>query len=78
MFNIFNSHVLIEIGEAIGNVKRKVVKEKSYGEAVEQAFRRHLAQGRGLDLRPADCQFSRPQDAAIDVEFRVIEEESNG
>ena len=43
MFNIFNSNVFIEIGEAIGNVKSKIFRRRRDTDAVEQAFRKWLA-----------------------------------
>ena len=50
MFNIFNSNVLVEIGEAIGNVRTKAIRRRSVGDLVDQAFRRRLQDRQSLEI----------------------------
>ena len=58
MFNIFNSNVFIEIGEAIGNVGRKArsrLKRRSNPELVDRASRRQLKA----------CKFELPDEPGV-------------
>ena len=75
MFNIFNSNVFIEIGEAIGNVGRKArrrLKRRSQPEMVDCAFRRQLKACR-FELPDEPGMYVEPADEdVIDVEFRVL------
>lgn len=73
MFNIFNSSVFIEIGEAIGNVGRKAFRRKrGDAELVDKIFRRRLDENRGLTLPLDGIPRVSCDDQAIDAEFRVL------
>ena len=50
MFNIFNSNVFVEIGEAIGNIRNKALRHRSAAELVDQAFRRRLKERESLEI----------------------------
>ena len=72
MFNIFDSNVFIEIGEAIGNVRKKI-KRRSNPELVDRIFRKRLAQiSVELPLEPG--RVCEPVGDTIDVEYRLLDE----
>jgi len=73
--NIFNSNVFIEIGEAIGNVKSKVYRRRRDTGAVEQAFRKWLADSPRLKLPRVDCALDYPDDMTIEGTFRLLADE---
>ena len=75
MFNFFNSNVFMEIGEAIGNVKDKVLGRRSPTAAVEQAFQKWLLESGRLKLRTADDAVGYPDDTTIEGSFRVLVDE---
>jgi len=75
MFNIFNSNVFIEIGEAIGNLGRKVFKRRTHADELDEAFRRHLQSPISLDMPSRTEAPSKPGDIVIEGVFRVVEEE---
>ena len=72
MFKIFNSNVFIEIGQAIGNVRRKL-KKRSDPELVDRLFRKKLKEY-SLELPDAPGRFMEPEDEVIDVEYRVLQD----
>ena len=75
MFNFFNSNVLIEIGEAIGNVGKKIRRRRGHADEMEASFRRYLAAP--LELHPP-CPGERPrapEGIVIEASFRVLDEE---
>ena len=78
VFNIFNSNVFIEIGEAIGNVgrtARKKLKRRSNPELVDRAFRRQLKACK-FELPDEPGMYVEPdEEDVIDVEFRVLNDE---
>lgn len=73
MFNIFNSNVLIEIGEAIGNLGRRV-KKRSNPELVDRIFRKRLSQT-AIELPSSPGRFTEPKGEVIDVTYRIINDE---
>jgi hypothetical protein len=73
MFNIFNSNVFVEIGEAIGNLGRKV-RRRSNPELVDRLFRKRLAQT-SVELPIAPGRFAEPEGDVIDVEYRILDDE---
>ena len=75
MFNIFNSNVLIEIGEAIGNLGKKVFKRRTHADELDEAFRRHLQSPISLDMPDRTEALCKPGEIVIEGVFRVIDEE---
>jgi len=76
MFNIFNSNVFVEIGEAIGNVGRKAFRRRtSNPELVDEAFRRRLRRATPVEVPLAPDPMAEPDDEVIDVEYRVLDDE---
>ena len=75
MFNIFNSNVFIEIGEAIGNLGRRVFKRRTHADELDEAFRRHLQSPLSLDMPDRTEVLCKPGDIVIEGVFRVIDEE---
>ena len=75
MFNIFNSNVFIEIGEAIGNLGRRVLKRRTQADELDEAFRRHLQSPISLEIPDRDEALRTPEDIVIEGVFRVIDEE---
>jgi hypothetical protein len=65
MFNIFNSNVLIEVGEAIGNIKQKLT-GGGHGSLVDDLYQKQLEQ---------PSRFTFDPDEVIDGEFRVLPKE---
>jgi len=77
VFNIFNSNVLIELGEAIGNVRKKLFQCRSHAEELDKSFRRHLLDPLPINLPDINEQISKPDDDVIEGVYRVIEEEED-
>lgn len=75
MFNIFNSNVIVEIGEAIGNIKRKLFPRRSHADELDEAFRHHLQDPYPIILSDKNEGVSKPGDIVIEGVFRVIEKE---
>jgi hypothetical protein len=77
MFNIFNSNVFVEIGEAIGNVGKRLLSRGSHAETLDQAFRRALQDPLPLHLRlPNQAEKPvKPEEIVIEGSFRVLDEE---
>ena len=76
MFNIFNSNVMIEIGEAIGNIGNKLFKKpKRNAEIVDQAFRNRLTSGTLPSLNLGDSAEEVDAEDVIDASFRVLDKE---
>ena len=75
MFNIFNSNVFVEIGEAIGNVGKKFLRRRSHADEMEESFRRHLAAPLEVHLPAPGETPPGPRGIVIDATFRVIDEE---
>ncbi len=75
MFEIFGSNVFVEIGEAIGNVKRKVFRKRADPRAIEQAFQRWLAESDLPSLRSRDSAVAYPDVDVIDGTFRTVTDE---
>ena len=75
MFNIFNSNVFVEIGEAIGNVSRRLLRRPSHAQTLDEAFRRHLGDPLPLHLTERAGEPRRPNDNVIEGTFRIIDEE---
>ena len=74
MFNIFNSNVFVEIGEAIGNVGRKALRRKlSNPQLVDEAFRRRLERAPEVEIPLTSGPVVEPDDDVIDVEYRVLD-----
>ena len=75
MFNIFKSNVFIEIGEAIGNLGRKVLRRRTHADDLDEAFRRHLASPLSLKMPDRTEVPRKPGGIVIEGVFRVIDEE---
>ena len=77
MFNIFNSRVFVEIGEAIGNVGRRLFAGGSNAESLDEAFKRALQDPLPMHLQPPDKTASpeRPNEFVIESNFRVLDPE---
>jgi len=75
MFNIFNSNVFIEIGEAIGNLGKKVFRRRTHADELDEAFRRHLQSPISLKMPDRKEALSKPEEIVIEGAFRVIDEE---
>ena len=75
MFNIFNSNVFIEIGEAIGNVGKRLFPRRSHAEALDEAFRRNLRDPLPLHLTDQAGDSAKPSEIVIEGNYRVIDEE---
>lgn len=74
MFNFFSSNVFIEIGEAIGNLGRKV-KRRSHPEMVDKLFRKMLKE-LALELPQTPGKLVKPDEGkAIEVEYRILDDE---
>ena len=72
MVNIFNSHVLNEVGEAIGDVGNKVFNpRRARAELVDEIFRRRLGTARQFYLPQSD-DFIEGNDEFIDVSYRIL------
>ena len=73
MFNIFNSNVFVEIGEAIGNVSEKVFQRRSAADSVDKAFHKRLNEAGRMDIPILDESCQYPDEEVIDVPFVVLE-----
>ena len=72
MFNIFNSNVFVEIGEAIGNVSEKVFQRRSAADSVDKAFHKRLNEAGRIDIPTLDEPCEYPDEEVIDVPFVVL------
>ncbi|MHB0859331.1 MAG: hypothetical protein ACYC5M_17415 [Anaerolineae bacterium] len=75
MFKIFYSNVFVEVGEAIGNVSKRLFPRRSRAEALDQAFRRHLQDPLSLHLPDEAGQPIKPSEIVIEGSIRVLDEE---
>ena len=75
MFNFFNSNVFIEIGEAIGNLGRKVFRRRTHADELDEAFRRHLQSPLSIEMLDRKEALRKPEDIVIEGVFRVVDEE---
>jgi hypothetical protein len=75
MLNIFNSNVCVEIGEAIGNIRKRLFPHRSHAEALDEAFRRYLANPIPLHLPARTGQPTKPSETVIEGTFHVVDEE---
>ena len=73
IFEIFNSNVFVEIGEAVGNVRGKL-KKSSAPELVDKLFRERLAQST-VELPDTPGAFVEPEVEVIDAEYHVLSDE---
>lgn len=72
MFNIFNSNVLIEVGEKIGDVGGNFFRPKrTQAELVDEIFHRRLETAQNIRLLPS-ADFVEGDDEYIDVSYRVL------
>ena len=78
MFNFFNSNVFIEIGEAIGNIGRRLRPRPTHADQLDEAFRRYLQSPIHLNLPDREQESRAPGETVIEGVFRVIEEEEQG
>ena len=76
MFNIFNSNVFVEIGEAIGNIRKRLFARRSHAEVLDETFRRYLQDPIPLHL-PKEAGKSTKADESIVIEgtYRVLDKE---
>ena len=65
MFNIFNSNVFIEIGEAIGNVGDRVFSRRRIPELVDSLFHKRLEAAQRIKLPLDDGD-------VIDVPYQIL------
>ena len=72
-FNIFNSTVFVEIGEAIGNVRRRL-QRRSHPRLVDREFRRRL-KDLSFQLPPAPGPLVKPQGEVIEADYRFLDDE---
>lgn len=77
MFNIFNSSVLIEIGEAIGNIGKRLRRHSSHAEALDEAYHSYMQNPIRLHLPDKAGNPVKPSDNVIEGTFRVIDEEDD-
>ena len=75
MFNIFNSNVFIESGEAVGNVKRRLFPRRTHADQMEESFRRYLQSPIHLNLPDREETTGSAGDIVIEGVFTVVEEE---
>lgn len=76
MLEIFNSNVFIEIGEAIGNVGRRLLrKRRDRAELVDTAYRNLLTERTpALNLALSADRDSEPRGEIIEATYRVLTE----
>jgi hypothetical protein len=74
MFNIFNSNVFVEIGEAIGNIRNKARRHHSVAELVDQAFRGRLKNVGSIEVPIVGRPLAYPDNDIdiIDAEYVVL------
>ena len=78
MFNIWNSNVFVEIGEAVGNVaSRALGRRGGHPDLVEKLFRRHLQESQVLDLPLLAQSREKPSEEVIEGSFRALAEEES-
>jgi hypothetical protein len=75
MFSIFNSNVFAEIGEAIGNVGKRLFHRRSQAEALDEAFRRHMQDPLPLHLPDKAERPAKPDGIVIEGTYRIMEKE---
>ena len=75
MFNFFNSNVFIEIGEAIGNVGRRLFSRRSHADEMDESFRRHLQSPLHFQLPDRTEAPRKPGGIVIEGVFREITDE---
>jgi hypothetical protein len=75
MFNIFNSDVFVEIGEAIGNIRKRIFPRRSQADALDEAFRRHLQDPIPLHLPDKTEKPARPDEGVIEGTYRILDKE---
>ena len=74
MFNIFNSNVLVEVGEAIGDMGARVFGSRgTTAELVDEIFRRRLGMAQRIRL-PSTDDFVEGDDDFIDVPYRILDQ----
>jgi hypothetical protein len=66
------TNVFSEIGEAIGNIGKRVDR-RSHSEFVDELFRKRLARAT-VQLPEEPGRFSEPEGEVIDVEYRVLDD----
>ena len=72
MFNIFDSNVFIEIGEAIGDAGGRLLRpRRKTAELVDEMFRRRLTAARSIQLAPPRGAADSDDDV-IDVPYQVL------
>jgi hypothetical protein len=75
MFNIFNSNVFVEIGEAIGNIGKRLFPHRSHAEALDEAFHRHLQDPLPLHLPDKAEKPAKLDEGVIEGTYRVLDKE---
>jgi len=75
MFNIFNSNVFVEIGEAIGNIGKRLIPRRSHAQALDEAFHRHLQDPIPLSLPSKATRSAQCDETVIEGSYRVLDEE---
>jgi hypothetical protein len=77
MFNIFNSNVFVEIGEAIGNVGQRLFPRPYRARAMDEAFRRYLLDPLPLSVSNQPQRPVKPEEIVIEGSFRCLDEEDH-
>jgi len=72
---MFNSNVLVDIGEAIGNIGKRVFPRRSHVEALDEAVRRYLQDPIPLCLPDKAGEANGSREADIEGSYRVLDEE---
>ena len=72
MFNIFNSNVFVEVGEAIGNVGRRLLHRHSQAEQMDESFHRHLQDPLHIAFPSSGEAPCKPEGIVIEGVFREI------
>jgi hypothetical protein len=75
MFHISNSNVFVEIGEAIGNVARRLVRHHSQAEILDETYHRLLQDPPRLRLPERTGETEAHTGTVIEGTFHVIEKE---
>jgi hypothetical protein len=71
----FNSNVFSELGEAIGNIKRKFFPRRTYADDLDASFRRHLLDPYPIILPDKNEEPRKTDVIVIEGVFRGLDKE---
>jgi len=77
MSSFFNSNVFVEIGEAIGNIGKRLWPRASRGERMSESFRRLRDTGPTLRLDATSETQSHVSQDVIEGTFRIVRDEED-